>query len=45
VRINGQRRTLRIYHVGRHLVWGVTARILQSLLARLGLADAGTYDL
>jgi 8-oxo-dGTP pyrophosphatase MutT (NUDIX family) len=45
VRINGQRRTLRIYHVGRHLVWGVTARILQGLLARLGLADAGTYDL
>lgn len=35
VLINGQRRTLRIYHVGRHLIWGVTARILQNLLARL----------
>ncbi len=37
VLINGQRRTLRIYHVGRHLIWGVTARILQNLLARLGI--------
>jgi 8-oxo-dGTP pyrophosphatase MutT (NUDIX family) len=39
VKIDGERRTLRLYHVGRHVVWGVTARILQNLLARLGLGD------
>ncbi|MGE0641698.1 MAG: CoA pyrophosphatase [Thermoanaerobaculia bacterium] len=38
VRINGQRRNLRIYHVGRFLVWGVTARIVQNLLERIGIA-------
>jgi 8-oxo-dGTP pyrophosphatase MutT (NUDIX family) len=37
VLVNGQRRTLRLYHVGRHLIWGVTARILQNLLERLGI--------
>jgi 8-oxo-dGTP pyrophosphatase MutT (NUDIX family) len=42
VRINGQRRTLRIYHVGRFVVWGVTARILQNLLERVGIASS--YD-
>ncbi|MBP1641415.1 MAG: hypothetical protein H6Q03_84 [Acidobacteria bacterium] len=35
--INGRRRTIRIYHVGRHLIWGLTARIVQNLLARLGI--------
>jgi len=39
VLLNGRRRTLRLYHVGRHVVWGVTARILQNLLERLGLGD------
>ncbi len=42
VAINGQSRRLRIYHVGRFLVWGMTARILQNLLARLGVDSA--YD-
>jgi 8-oxo-dGTP pyrophosphatase MutT (NUDIX family) len=28
---------VRVYHVGRHRVWGVTARIVQSLMQRLGL--------
>jgi 8-oxo-dGTP pyrophosphatase MutT (NUDIX family) len=37
VSINGIERTLRIYHVGRRRVWGLTARILQNLLRRLGL--------
>jgi 8-oxo-dGTP pyrophosphatase MutT (NUDIX family) len=37
VKINGQDRMLRIYHVGQRQVWGVTARILQNLLQRLGL--------
>ncbi len=41
VEIDGVQRTLRIYHVGRRQVWGLTARILQNLLLRLGLeADA-----
>ncbi|MEO7971972.1 MAG: coenzyme A pyrophosphatase, partial [Thermoanaerobaculia bacterium] len=43
VLINGQRRTLRIYHVGRFLIWGVTARILQNLLERVGIASS--YEL
>ena len=37
VTIDGRVRMLRIYHVGRHQVWGLTARILQNLLQRLGL--------
>lgn len=37
VSIDGVQRSLRIYHVGRHKVWGLTARILQNLLRRLGL--------
>ena len=36
--INGKRRTIRIYHVGCHLIWGLTARIVQNLLARLGIS-------
>ncbi len=36
--VNGRRRTIRLYHVGRHLIWGLTARILQNLLARLDLS-------
>jgi 8-oxo-dGTP pyrophosphatase MutT (NUDIX family) len=39
--LNGRRRTLRVYHVGRHPVWGLTARIVQNLLSRLGLAECG----
>ncbi len=38
VRIDGRERSLRIYHVGRHQVWGLTARIVQNLLERLELA-------
>lgn len=37
VKIEGQERTLRIYHVGTRQIWGLTARILQNLLVRLGL--------
>ena len=37
VSIDGVDRSLRIYHVGRHQVWGLTARVLQNLLRRLGL--------
>jgi 8-oxo-dGTP pyrophosphatase MutT (NUDIX family) len=35
--INGQPSNLLIYHVGNRQVWGLTARILQMLLIRLGL--------
>ena len=37
VTVDGQQRTLRVYHVGGRRVWGLTARIIQSLLVRLGL--------
>lgn len=39
VRIDGVERLLRVYHVGRHQVWGLTARVVQNLLERLGLAS------
>jgi 8-oxo-dGTP pyrophosphatase MutT (NUDIX family) len=37
VKINGQKRPIRIYHVANRQIWGLTARILQNLLVRLGL--------
>lgn len=38
VTINGQTRTLRIHHVaGGRQVWGLTARLIQNLMARLGM--------
>ncbi len=37
VLIDGKERELRIYHLGGRQVWGLTARILQNLLVRLGL--------
>jgi 8-oxo-dGTP pyrophosphatase MutT (NUDIX family) len=39
VKIDDQERVLRIYYVGRHQIWGLTARILQNLLIRLGFED------
>ena len=42
VRINDKERMIRIYHVGRHQVWGLTARIIQNLLERVDLALADT---
>ncbi len=41
VLIDGEERMLRIYHVGSRQVWGLTARILQNLLQRLGLEPVG----
>src|SRR5215207_5652080 len=35
--INGQKRDILIYHVGNRQIWGLTARILQNLLVRVGL--------
>jgi 8-oxo-dGTP pyrophosphatase MutT (NUDIX family) len=37
VKINSVERMLRIYHVGGRQIWGLTARILQNLLVRLGM--------
>jgi 8-oxo-dGTP pyrophosphatase MutT (NUDIX family) len=36
VKIDGVERTIRVYHVGKRQVWGLTARIVQNLLTRLG---------
>lgn len=36
VKLEGRVRRLRIYHVGQRRVWGLTARILENLLGRLG---------
>ena len=44
VLLDGQERELRIYHVGRRQVWGLTARILQNLLQRLGLEQVGPLN-
>ena len=37
VKINNVERMLRIYYVGGRQIWGLTARILQNLLVRLGM--------
>jgi 8-oxo-dGTP pyrophosphatase MutT (NUDIX family) len=37
IKVDGVARRLRIYHVGSRQIWGLTARILQNLLVRLGL--------
>ena len=37
VTVDGTERALRVYHVGSRTVWGLTARIIQQLLTRLGL--------
>jgi 8-oxo-dGTP pyrophosphatase MutT (NUDIX family) len=38
VEFDGHERMLRIYHVGGRRIWGLTARIIQNLMERLGLA-------
>ena len=37
VTVDGFDRMFRIYHVGRHRVWGLTATIVRNLMERLGL--------
>ncbi|HYN21577.1 MAG TPA: CoA pyrophosphatase [Thermoanaerobaculia bacterium] len=37
VKINGVERLLLVYHVGNRQIWGLTARVLQNLLIRLGM--------
>lgn len=39
VLIDDVERQLRVYHVGRRQIWGLTARILQTLLLRVGIED------
>jgi 8-oxo-dGTP pyrophosphatase MutT (NUDIX family) len=41
VKINGVQRLLLVYHIGNRQIWGLTARILQNLLVRLGLEPEG----
>jgi 8-oxo-dGTP pyrophosphatase MutT (NUDIX family) len=41
VKINGVERLLLVYHIGNRQIWGLTARILQNLLVRLGLESDG----
>jgi 8-oxo-dGTP pyrophosphatase MutT (NUDIX family) len=36
VKIDGVERMIRVYHVGKRQVWGLTARIIQNLMLRLG---------
>lgn len=36
VKIDGVERLIRVYHVGSRQVWGLTARIVQNLMERLG---------
>lgn len=36
VKIDGVERQIRVYHVGSRQVWGLTARIVQNLMSRLG---------
>jgi 8-oxo-dGTP pyrophosphatase MutT (NUDIX family) len=40
VTLNGVSRNLLIYHVGTRQIWGLTARILQNLMVRLGMEPA-----
>ncbi len=40
----GQERQIRVYHVGRHPVWGLTARMIQNLLERLGFVEVGADE-
>jgi 8-oxo-dGTP pyrophosphatase MutT (NUDIX family) len=40
VEIDGLPREITIFHVGRHRIWGLTARVLFNLLERLGIAPA-----
>jgi hypothetical protein len=37
VLINGVPRDILVYHIGNRRIWGLTARVLQNLLVRLGL--------
>lgn len=41
VKINGVERLVLVYHIGNRQIWGLTARILQNLLVRLGLESEG----
>lgn len=40
VKIDNAERLLLIYHVGNRQIWGLTARILQNLMVRLGMEPA-----
>lgn len=44
VTVDGATRSLRVYHVGGRTVWGLTARVVQRLLIRLGLEPDADLD-
>jgi 8-oxo-dGTP pyrophosphatase MutT (NUDIX family) len=44
ITVNGVDRDIRIYHIGNRQIWGLTARILQNLLQRLGLEAGGMEE-
>lgn len=44
VNLDGARRVLRVYHVGRRQIWGFTAKVLENLLQRLGVAVPGDTE-
>lgn len=41
ITVDGETLEIRIYHIGTRRIWGLTARILQDLLVRLGLEPGG----
>lgn len=40
VKIDGVERQIRVYHVGSRQVWGLTARVIQNLMMRLGFESS-----
>lgn len=43
IKIDGKEREIRVYYVGSRQIWGLTARILQNLLARLGMESSEEF--
>lgn len=39
ITLNDKPHWIRIYHVGRHQIWGMTARVIENLLQRLGMTQ------
>lgn len=37
INLDGVKRVMRVYHVGRRQIWGFTAKVLENLLLRLGI--------
>lgn len=37
INLDGVKKVMRVYHVGRRQIWGFTAKVLENLLLRLGI--------